>query len=560
MENTVNYSPDVARIMQDPVLWAEHHLGQKPRWYQEQILRHPHNRIVLRCGRRLGKCIAEDQRILDTRTGRYETIKTLYGKQQVTTATLNNQFKIEEDVSFRIEENGIKPTFEITAKHGAQVTLTGNHPVLTLEGWKEVDMLKLGDSIAVPKRLPFFGKEAPGFARAKMIGYLIGARKVTVAGPTLQLNNEDTRQIILDTAKDAGLSLFPKSAKTHFIVDKQKIFKGILDLEDDAMPKEIFEYDKKHLAVFLAALYDAKGWFYGNRIAEIGFGSKNRLFLKDLKHLLLRFGVDVNIIERKVRGEEYFHAMLYAKKDIRMFLNEIAIYGVKDYSEMQRKISQMEERSPSIPKEIWEHVETKRKEKGLKKKEVTGSAEEKFRTNIGLTEDKAVRYAQNLEDPYLYDLATSDILWEEITNIRFVKDQMTYDVFMPTHHNLVVEDILVHNTWTMTAHMLWAAFTNMGGKKTDGPVTCLVATPYDNQARLIFDELRKFIEESDVLKQSVKTITKAPYYIEFKNGAKIKLFTAGTRTGSSGASLRGQHADFLYLDKILSLLPVKVIE
>ena len=53
MSAITKYDDEAARIMRDPVLWTEKHIGQKPRWYQEQILRHPHNRIVLRCGRRV---------------------------------------------------------------------------------------------------------------------------------------------------------------------------------------------------------------------------------------------------------------------------------------------------------------------------------------------------------------------------------------------------------------------------------------------------------------------------------------------------------------------------
>lgn len=42
-------------IVRDPVLWARHYLGVKPRAYQIMMLRHPNNRKVLRAGRRLGK-------------------------------------------------------------------------------------------------------------------------------------------------------------------------------------------------------------------------------------------------------------------------------------------------------------------------------------------------------------------------------------------------------------------------------------------------------------------------------------------------------------------------
>lgn len=68
-EHLTNEDKKMMRIMQDPVAWAETHLNQKPRWYQEQALRHPHNRIALRWGRRLGKCIAEGQTLVNADTG-----------------------------------------------------------------------------------------------------------------------------------------------------------------------------------------------------------------------------------------------------------------------------------------------------------------------------------------------------------------------------------------------------------------------------------------------------------------------------------------------------------
>lgn len=557
MQQITRQDQDVARIMRDPVLWTEAHLGQKPRWYQEQILRHPHHRIVLRCGRRLGKCIAGTQRVLNAETGEYATLEELFKKQNIPMFTLDDSYKIKKDTSFRIEENGIKPTFRVTAKHGSQVELTGNHPVLTLDGWKEVDLLEVGDSIAVPKKLEVFGTDAPGLRRAKVVGYLTGALKQTRNGDTLQLSTEESRQEIVNTIRDSGLSIFPKSAQTHFILDKNKAYTEVIaDAGNESITKEVFTYDKNHLAVFLSALYDARGWHYSKRVAEIGFGTRSSKFARDLKHLLLRFGIDANIIKRMVHGEEYWQVMIYAKSDVLSFVEQIAIYSIKNYVTTREKAIQMTERQSSIPKEIWEHVEKKRIERGMKKYEVTGDRSEKFRKNVGLSEDKALRYSENLQDAWLFDLANSDVYWEEVTSIESVGEQMTYDVYMPKHHNLVVEDIFVHNTWTMVAHMLWAAFTNLGGTKKNGPVTCLVATPYDSQARLIFDELRQHIDGNSILSDSIKTITKNPYYIEFKSGAKIKLFTAGTSAGQSAASMRGQRADFLYLDKhVIEFVP-----
>lgn len=107
----------------------------------------------------------------------------------------------------------------------------------------------------------------------------------------------------------------------------------------------------------------------------------------------------------------------------------------------------------------------------------------------------------------------------------------------------------IGKTWTMCAHMLWVTFTCNGGKVPRG-ATCVVATPYDNQARLIFDQLKEFIDNNAALADSIVSMTRNPYIITFKNGSKIKLFTAGTRSGAEGGSLRGQKADWLYMDEV----------
>lgn len=555
MSNTITrYDDDMARIMKDPALWAEYHLKQKPRWYQEQILRHPHNRIVLRCGRRLGKCIEGSQRILNADTGAYESIESLYKRQIKETPLLSLQedYTFAKTKSFFIEDNGIKPVFKVQTKHGAEVVLTGNHPVLTIDGWKEVDALTVGEFIAVPKSLPVFGKDAPGLNRAKMVGYIAGAFSMTQKGPVLSITSKEVVGEVLKTAAAAEISLFKKTEQNYFLHDHDGLFEKAMSEQEDALPKEVFTYDKNHLAVFLAALYDTNGWAYSERIAEVGYGSRSHSKIKELKHLLLRFGIDTNIVKRTLTERPYYQLMIYAKKHVLSFVDQIGIYAAKDYQEVRAFAESMTERDATLPPKIWEYIEKERIEKGMKKYQVTGDKAEKFRKHVGLTEEKAKRYAENLQYPFLYDLARSDLYWEEVISIVPIGEKQTYDVFVPETHNLVVEDVLVHNTWTMVAHMLWVAFTCNGGKSPRG-ATCVVATPYDTQARLIFNEIVHFLDENEVLGNSVKSRTKNPYFIEFNNGSQIKLFTAGTKSGSGGGSLRGQKADWLYMDKTLSL-------
>lgn len=559
MSKFTKYDTEMLEIMRDPVKWTEHHLGEKPRWYQEQILRHPHHRKVLRCGRRIGKCIEETQRVMNPETGEYIAVKEFYERQlegnKPNLVTLDENYHMQKSEAFYVEDNGIKDTFAVITKHGAQVILTGNHPVLTVDGWKEVDALKIGESIATPKALPYFGKDSLPVHTIKLIGYLLGAGQFNKYNVTLQLRypemEEEFRKACL--AHGIGIKAKEKTRKRTFELTGVESFPYYKELKERKIPQDIFKLQREDFALFLASLYGAGGWFFASRIGEIGFATRDKGFALDVKHLLLRFGIQTNLLEKQLEGSPYFHLMIYHKTSLLLFLEHIAKYmpeRKESFDKVYRKAMEMNSTGAILPKEVWPHIEKERKSKGLKKTEVAGGTNRRLRTNKGVTVGNARIYAENLKSDFLYDLANSDVIWEEVIDIKPIGKRQTYDVFVPETHNLVVEDIFVHNTWTMCAHMLWVAFTCNAGTETRKGATCIVATPYDNQARLIFDQLKTFIDNNPVLKESVKSMTKNPYVVEFKNKSIIRLFTAGTRSGSEGGSLRGQKASWLYMDEV----------
>lgn len=101
----------------------------------------------------------------------------------------------------------------------------------------------------------------------------------------------------------------------------------------------------------------------------------------------------------------------------------------------------------------------------------------------------------------------------------------------------------VGKTETMVVFCLWYAFHHKNSR-------LLVATPYEHQVRLIFMRLAELVRDCDELRDSV-SMTKNPFIASFGNGSKIMGFTAGANAGSqAGASVRGQRADWLFLDEV----------
>jgi replicative DNA helicase len=97
-------------------------------------------------------------------------------------------------------------------------------------------------------------------------------------------------------------------------------------------------------------------------------------------------------------------------------------------------------------------------------------------------------------------------------------------------------------TFTMIMYMLWYAFGHPDSKQ-------LVIGPRGIQVDTIFDELRKFIRNSPLLQASLERSVQSPQRIEFGNGAVILGLSAGSSTGGSGTNVRGQGADWIYMDE-----------
>lgn len=62
--------------------------------------------------------------------------------------------------------------------------------------------------------------------------------------------------------------------------------------------------------------------------------------------------------------------------------------------------------------------------------------------------------------------------------------------------------------------------------------------------------LKELIDGSPMLKSEIIKITSNPYQIVWKNGSAIMGFTTGASSGQGGASIRGQKADYIYMDEV----------
>ncbi|MDG6349278.1 replicative DNA helicase [Luteimonas sp. 8-5] len=148
----------------------------------------PTDLLILAARPSMGKCLSADSEIvLDD--GSVATIEQICKARSGRLGTLDEDYRLARAEPSDFVDDGIKPTFEVVTRLGRRVETTAPHPFLTVDGWKPLHQLSVGDYVAVPRRLPVFGTEAMRECEIKLLAYLIGDGGLTGNAPRFTNGN-----------------------------------------------------------------------------------------------------------------------------------------------------------------------------------------------------------------------------------------------------------------------------------------------------------------------------------------------------------------------------------
>ena len=191
--------------------------------------------LIIVAGRpSMGKCAAFDTLVL-AKDGSLVTLAEVYQTQEIELLTLgkNRRFHLTKPSAF--VDDGIKPVFRVTTKLGRFVDTTITHPFLTVNGWKPLAKLQVGEKIAVPRRLNIFGNET-----------------------------------------------IPKSQ-----------FSSLIDFDNFCLFPPVFKLKKFQLALFIRYLFSLDGWvkISQGKTVCFGYSAVSEKLVRQIQHILLRFGI-----------------------------------------------------------------------------------------------------------------------------------------------------------------------------------------------------------------------------------------------------------------------------
>src|SRR5207237_1988229 len=100
------------------------------------------------------KCLARSAKIVDARTGERTTIGSLVDSHRLLTIhALDDSGRLRPRAVIDVVANGPREVFELRTAQGKRIKATANHPFRTLDGWKQLESLRVGDRIAAPRKL-----------------------------------------------------------------------------------------------------------------------------------------------------------------------------------------------------------------------------------------------------------------------------------------------------------------------------------------------------------------------------------------------------------------------
>ena len=436
---------------------------------------------------RYGKCVTGDTRVL-LADGRYKRIDELEEGAKV--VSYDGKSFLPMDATW--VDQGVKPTVQLRTYLGREISTTWNHPYLTESGWKKVSELSVGDKIAVPANLPFFGtkhvaKEEAGFLGLWIAeGYAerngsprIGSRDYgehierwaehfgCVTTVNLVGDNETPVYRIVRSHSDEGRR---KNPCKEFL---KRYSVALGNAADKHIPEEVFSWDKESMAELLHWLFNGDGSLShhgedGIR-HQLKLTSKSEELIRQVSHLLLRFG-----IVGHVRKQKYCKTVLARLKKpnngviwiwqcdtnfhIRRFIEQIGI----DRQCADEVLSVVDRRNPVRNGDTltYERAEL------VREMYATGEYSQRYvAKHFGVSQQQVSRIIrkERWADEGFYPSSSdvqNEIIYVSIEEITERGEEHVYDLCVPELHNFVANDIVAHNT---TYEELSAQFGRLAG-------------------------------------------------------------------------------------------------
>ena len=517
--------------------------------YQKEVMSDFNSFVSLCQARATGKCLHKDSMILNPDNGEYRTVEDWFIRQDLDKIlSLDDKLKQRKSTLF-IEPNGVVDCLKINTAGGYETVVTKDHPLLTNTGFVEARKLKVGDFIAVAKEIPYFGNNVElNDLEIKIVAHFIA--EGTYHSGSITTTSREVIKDIYDYSSSIGyrVSIYDKITYSITQGTHKNIYLQLLSSlglrnkhsYDKYIPQEIFRLPKEKVGLFLNSLFGDDGWCIPERThAEVGYASTSKRLVYDIKHLLLRFGIQSSVIFKKNKCLGAWNLSIKGLESFTKFKESIGFtidYKKENLDKCVIVSKDFQNQADVIPISNFHDYQYYRYDSTYDRMSIT-------RLGYYPSRIKAERVIN--KDAGLEQMLYGDACWVKITNIEEVPEQETYAVEAFSNSTHLVDNIWSHNTVSLVSLFIWLLIFRVF------PDDYLLYTvPSKVHLEPVFTGLIRKFRSNSFLKQFIESkggINSSDYKISLLNTSTLLCRIAGQSGG--GANLIGLHTPFIEVDE-----------
>ncbi len=421
-----------------------------------------------------GKCLHARTLTYIKKTGQYKTIEQVV-KDRDDVLTRKSNGSIVGVTPDAWLDMGTKECMKVRFYSGREMSQTPEHPVMTVDGWKRTDELKIGDYA-----------EAVGIVPEPEMAFKVGDNESMLIAAMLA-DGGVTQDVPTFTKRDQAIVSFVREAVSYHGCELVPMIKGKDDgryrvkggrnfwkkwdewgccrslSKNKVIPDRVFQYDNESLAKFLGMLWSCDGSFpvgkNGYCTIEIGLASKE--MVEQIQRLFLRFGIHGGIRYKRSKCQTgVFDSWIYKvyATSYERFKEQIPIVGEK--AEKARLLKNAKNPNvdnipitPKLKAEILHIVEGFHESGRVRRYEqmsrelgmtVRISANKLYRRN---TVSRRIfrAFVDAFDAKHLEHLLVNH--WDRIESIEDDGVHRVFDLTVMDGHAYVANDMVVHNTF-----------------------------------------------------------------------------------------------------------------
>jgi replicative DNA helicase len=298
------------------------------------------------------------------------------------------------------------------------------------------------------------------------------------------------------------------------------------------VPDAIFKLGDLQIGRFLSILYGCDGHIHASdRLRQVGYSTISERLARDVQHLLLRLGIVscIRTLRRAVyegTGRVAREVRITGQEGLRTFCEVVGAHGKE--AQATRLLSGLDgvrtaTNVDTIPSDVWDIVKYAMGGRPIRSLSTATGRAPTHNWHIGargLSRPLLEEIAVGLQEPAIFNLATSDLWWDEIASIEPAGEAQTFDLTVPDHHNFVADDVVVHNS-TLATNIAENAAIDHGRPvalfSLEMSETELAHRFIASQAKVSSDELRKGRVKADrwpKVLRAVEKLARAPIFID----------------------------------------------